>query len=81
MALLDLLEDSRIGQIICHPDDSTTLFQADLKRFYAGDSSLTRDTAGESGIKAVQRLLIFLGYSTSSNGAFAIDTENAIPGT
>jgi peptidoglycan hydrolase-like protein with peptidoglycan-binding domain len=75
MSLLDLIEDPRIARIICHPDDSTTLFQSDLKRFFAADASLTRDSAGESGIKAVQRLLIFLGYSTSASGAFAIDGD------
>ena len=32
-------------------------------------------SAGESAIKAVQRLMIFLGYSTSSSGAFAVDGD------
>jgi len=31
--------------------------------------------AGESAIKAVQRLLVFLGYSTASSGAFLIDGD------
>ena len=37
--------------------------------------TLTRQSAGESAIKAVQRLLIFLGYSTASSGAFLIDGD------
>jgi len=75
MSLEDLINDQRIKRIISHPDDSDNLWRSDLGRFLAGDATLTRKSAGEAGIKAVQRLLIFLGYSTSSNGAFAIDGD------
>ncbi len=75
MPLHDLIENSRIQQIIAHPEDRKALWRTDLERFLSGDENLTRKSAGESGIKAIQRLLIFLGYSTSSNGAFAIDGD------
>lgn len=75
MSLHDLISDSRVKRIITHPEDDTAIWRADLERFLSGDTTLTRKSAGESGIKAIQRLLIFLGYSTSSNGAFAIDGD------
>lgn len=75
MAIENLIKDSRIKQVITHPDDDDSLWHADLQRFLNGDASLTRASAGEDGIKAIQRLLIFLGYSTSSTGAFSIDGD------
>ena len=75
MSLHDLIDNGRVKRIIAHPEDRDALWRADLARFLSGDDTLTRKSAGESGIKAVQRLLIFLGYSTSSNGAFAIDNR------
>ena len=50
-------------------------WRADFERLQRGDTTLTRQSAGESAIKAVQRLLIFLGYSTASTGAFIIDGD------
>ncbi|MCB0293018.1 MAG: peptidoglycan-binding protein, partial [Calditrichaeota bacterium] len=64
--MLAAIQDSRIQRIITHPDDSGAEWKRDLARFESGDVTLTRFSAGESTIKAVQRLLIFLGYSTSS---------------
>ncbi|MBL3600143.1 MAG: DUF3380 domain-containing protein [gamma proteobacterium endosymbiont of Lamellibrachia anaximandri] len=75
MSLNDLINDKRVKRIINHPDNDAAIWRADLARFLSGDATLTRKSAGEAGIKAVQRLLIFLGYSTSSNGAFAIDGD------
>jgi hypothetical protein len=75
MAIENLINDPRIKQIIVHPDDDISQWRNDLQRFLNGDASLTRSSAGESGIKAIQRLLIFLGYSTSSTGAFSIDGD------
>jgi len=46
-----------------------------LERLERGDTTLTRQSVGESAIKAVQRLLVFLGYSTASSGAFLIDGD------
>jgi len=75
MSLETLAADPRIQRIITHPDDDNAVWHADLDRFMAGDARLTRRSAGESAIKAVQRLMIFLGYSTSSTGAFAVDGD------
>ena len=75
MSLTDLIRNPRIKSIITHPEDDTAIWRADLERFVSGDTTLTRKSAGESGIRAIQRLLIFLGYSTSSSGAFAIDGD------
>jgi hypothetical protein len=46
-----------------------------LQRLQAGDTTLTRKSVGEELISAVQRLLIFLGYSTTSRGAYAVDGD------
>jgi len=75
MTIENQINDPYIKQIISHPDDGDSQWHADLQRFLNGDTSLTRTSVGESGIKAMQRLLIFLGYSTSSSGAFAIDGD------
>jgi hypothetical protein len=65
--------DERIRRVLSlHDDDS---WRDDLERLRRGDTTLTRQTAGEAAIKALQRLLIFLGYATASSGAFLIDGE------
>ena len=68
------LNDERIRQILSVSGDEGD-WRADLKRLERGDTTLTRQSAGESAIKAVQRLLVFLGYSTASSGAFLIDGD------
>ena len=78
--LEELASDPKIKRILTHPDDNNSLWKADLERFLAGDASLTRKSAGEAAIMAVQRLMIFLGYSTSSTGAFSVDGDFG-PGT
>ncbi|MCG7928271.1 MAG: N-acetylmuramidase family protein [Candidatus Thiodiazotropha taylori] len=75
MTLQELIRDSHVQGIILHPEDDKSVWLSDLDRFLSGDTSLTRNSAGEAGIRAVQRLLVFLGYSTSSNGAFLIDGD------
>lgn len=72
--MLAAIREPDILQILTLPDTDDD-WQADLQRFEAGDVTLTRKSAGETSIKAVQRLLVFLGYSTSSTGAFAIDGD------
>ncbi len=68
------LKDERIHKILSlHGDERD--WQEDLDRLERGDITLTRRSAGESAIKAVQRLLVFLGYSTASSGAFLIDGD------
>jgi len=68
------LNDERIRQILSISGDEGD-WRDDLKRLERGDTTLTRQSAGESTIKAVQRLLVFLGYSTASSGAFLIDGD------
>lgn len=75
MALERLIDDPRIRRIIIHPGDDNRQWRADLQRFLAGDTRLTRASAGESAICAVQRLMIFLGYSTAASGAFLVDGD------
>ena len=67
-------KDERIQQILSIRGDDTD-WRDDLERLQRGDTTLTRRSAGESAIKAVQRLLVFLGYSTASSGAFLIDGD------
>jgi peptidoglycan hydrolase-like protein with peptidoglycan-binding domain len=68
------LHDERIRQILSRGGDDDA-WAPDLARLVRGDTTLTRRSAGEGAIKAVQRLLIFLGYSTASSGAFLIDGD------
>lgn len=63
-----------IQQIIQLPEADRD-WRDDLQRFLQGDVTLTRRSAGEAAIMAVQRLLIFLGHSTTAGGAFAIDGD------
>ena len=72
--MLALLQDSQIQKII-NPPHTPSHWESDLKRLEAGDLTLNRHSAGENSIKALQRLLIFLGYSTSSGGSFSIDGD------
>ncbi|HMN43847.1 MAG TPA: N-acetylmuramidase domain-containing protein [Povalibacter sp.] len=68
-----IVVDPRIERILRLPEQDGNAWQADLDRFRQGDETLTRRSVGESTMRAVQRLLIFLGYSTASTGAFLID--------
>lgn len=73
--MLDDLNDIRIREIITASDIESGDWDSDLDRLVNGDRSLTRRTAREASVKAIQRLLIFLGYSTSSGGSFSIDGD------
>jgi len=75
MSLLELSTDPRIRRIISHPLDDNDDWRKDLEQFLSGGTQLTRHSAGESAIIAVQRLLIFLGYSTASAGGFLVDGD------
>lgn len=72
--MLSLIQDSQIQKIL-NPPNATSLWKDDLKRLESGDMTLNRKSAGENSIRAFQRLMIFLGYSTSSSGAFSIDGD------
>ncbi|PHN07218.1 N-acetylmuramidase domain-containing protein [Flavilitoribacter nigricans] len=73
--MLTNITDQRIQQILTLPEDGTKQWEKDLERLRSGDVTLNRRTAGENTIKAVQRMLIFLGYSTASSGSFLIDGD------
>ena len=72
--MLDLIQDSQIQQIL-NPPNASPDWQHDLNRLLNRDLSLNRRSAGENSIKAFQRLMIFLGYSTASSGGFLIDGD------
>ncbi len=72
--MLEQLDDPRIQQILsldANEDD----WRPDLERLLQGDAGLTRRSAGEGAIEAVQRMLVFLGYSTAASGAFLVDGD------
>lgn len=71
--MLEALEDPRIRRVIAL--DGGDDWRPDLERLMAGDQSLTRASAGEAGLRGIQRLFVFLGYSTSAGGAFSIDGD------
>lgn len=71
--MIAALDDPRVQRVLRLPEQDEALWRSDLERFQRGDLTLTRQSAGEDSIKAAQRLLIFLGYSTASTGAFSID--------
>ena len=73
--MIQAIKDPKIQKILWAPGTRGEEWKSDLERFKKGDVTLTRKSAGELSIKAVQRLLFFLGYSTSSTGAFAIDGD------
>ena len=69
--MLEALRDPRIRQVVSL--DGGDAWRSDLERLMAGDTTLDRHSAGEAGIRGIQRLFIFLGYSTTAAGAFSID--------
>jgi peptidoglycan hydrolase-like protein with peptidoglycan-binding domain len=73
--MLTAIEHPQISQILTLPGDNDAAWRADLERLRTGDVTLNRKTIGENSIKAIQRLFIFMGYSTSSTGAFSIDGD------
>ncbi len=72
--MTDLLSDPHIVRILSL-DGRSRPWMEDFERLQSGDRSLTRKSAGEQSIKSMQRLMIFLGYSTASTGAFLIDGD------
>jgi hypothetical protein len=69
------LDDPRIQKILTPPREDRAGWKEALERFEAGDVKVTRHSVGEPAIKAIQRMLIFLGYSTSFRGSFSIDGD------
>lgn len=72
--MLAELNDQRIRKILSLRENDNE-WRGELEQLQRGDITLTRDSAGEDAIKSVQRLLIFMGYSTSSSGAFVVDGD------
>ena len=72
--MLTLVNDPQIERVI-NPPDTPPNWHDDLNRLRTGDVTLSRKSAGENSIRAFQRVMIFLGYSTSSTGAFSIDGD------
>ena len=72
MTMSNLLSDPQILQIL-NPPNKDAHWQRDLEKLK--DGAVDRRTAEENSIRAFQRLMIFLGYSTSSSGAFSIDGD------
>jgi hypothetical protein len=71
----DPVDDPRLHRILVPLESADVHWRDALARIQTGDATLTRRSAGEEVIAAVQRLLIFLGYSTTARGAFAIDGD------
>ena len=69
------LHDKNIRHILTPHEEDEKTWRSVLDQFRRGEKRVTRKSAGEGAIKAIQRLLIFLGYSTSSSGAFSIDGD------
>jgi len=72
--VLQGLDERRI-QAILSLDAVESEWLPDLERLVLGSSGLTRHSAGEGAIEAIQRMLMFLGYSTSASGAFLVDGD------
>ncbi len=75
MTIAELVRDPRIERIATHPDDGDAPWKNDLDRLLAGDLRLDRTTAGEAAVMAIQRIMIFLGYSTAASGGFLVDGD------
>jgi hypothetical protein len=75
MTITELVKDPRIQRIATHPDDGEAPWREDLDRLLAGDLKLDRTSASEAAVMAVQRLMIFLGYSTAGSGGFLVDGD------
>ena len=69
------LRDQKISQVLTPVGDSKKSWRRVLEQFRKGERGITRQSVGEDAIKAIQRMLVFLGYSTSSTGAFTIDGD------
>ena len=69
-----LINNPKILKIL-NPPSAENHWKDDLERLKNGDITLTRGTVGEDSVRAFQRLMIFLGYSTSSTGSFLIDGD------
>lgn len=74
-----MLDNQQILRVLSRDPDER-FWQDDLRAVLDGDTLITREVAREPSVIALQRALIFLGYSTTSRGAFVIDGDFG-PGT
>jgi len=70
-----LLNNKKISQVLTPVGDTQRRWRDVLERFRKGERGITRQSVGEDVLKAIQRMLVFLGYSTSCTGAFTIDGD------
>ncbi|MEE8125927.1 MAG: hypothetical protein V3T42_08955, partial [Nitrospirales bacterium] len=69
------LRDQNISRVLTPVGDKNKSWRRVLDRFREGERGITRQSVGEDVVKAIQRMFVFLGYSTSSTGAFIIDGD------
>lgn len=70
----DWLAEQRLKRVLTQ-DGNVDAIASDFRGIQRGNHEITRHTAGEASIRALQRALILLGYSTSVGGGFAIDGD------
>lgn len=68
------LDDPDVVSVLVGPRESGSAALQGLRFILAGDITDPRSIGGPT-VTAIQRLLIFLGYSTSSSGAYVIDGQ------
>jgi hypothetical protein len=71
--MLEALRDQKVRQVLSMDGDD--VWRRDLDKLRHGDPNLTRRNASDDAVEAIQRLLIFLGYSTTAGGGFSIDGD------
>lgn len=72
---MDIVNNEKLQRILTPEHEDDRHWREALERLEADDPGFTRRTAGEHAVSTVQRLLIFLGYSTASGGGFAVDGD------
>ena len=70
-----LLRSEEVRAILTPQGENEDAWRTELARFKNHSHTVARKTVGEGAIKAIQRMLVFLGYSTTTTGAFAIDGD------
>jgi hypothetical protein len=70
--MLAYVDDPCTQKILTPSKGDNSGLQDALRRFQAGDVKVTRQSVGEPAIRVVQRIRVFLGFSTSSRGGYSI---------
>jgi hypothetical protein len=74
LSLQTLLNDIQFRRIL-FAGSANDWVASDFKKIRDGDLALSRSFNGEETVVALQRLMVFLGYSTASDGAYLIDGD------